>query len=272
MKKFWHIAKKVLLLSAVVVCLTLFTITLTSAINASNEIKCKGIKVNIDFDSGLAFVNEKEIIDRITFLSGSPVSDKKLMAIDFRTLETETEKNPYIANAELYVDGLHQIHVKVTQKRPVLRVLNHDGVGYYISENNERLPLHPNFTAHLQVVTGNVISTDMKRDSIVQLQAFELNNKIQKDAFLKSYIDVIEITTAGDFNLITKGNSPLVKFGKMDAEADIKLENLKIFCKEALTHVGWNKYSSINLKYKGQVVCEHPKAITTDSTETSNHL
>ena len=39
-----------------------------------------------------------------------------------------------------------------------------------------------------------------------------------------------------------------------------KLEKLKVFYKEGLTKVGWDKYSVINLKYKGQVVCERKTA------------
>jgi cell division protein FtsQ len=36
---------------------------------------------------------------------------------------------------------------------------------------------------------------------------------------------------------------------------DVKLENLKLFYQKALPKVGWERYSSINLKYKNQIVC-----------------
>jgi cell division protein FtsQ len=37
---------------------------------------------------------------------------------------------------------------------------------------------------------------------------------------------------------------------------DDKLNRLRIFYKEAIPHEGWRKYSTINLKYSGQIVCK----------------
>jgi hypothetical protein len=35
-----------------------------------------------------------------------------------------------------------------------------------------------------------------------------------------------------------------------------KLNDLRIVQKDALTAVGWNKYSSINVKFKDVVICK----------------
>ncbi|HBC79552.1 MAG TPA: cell division protein FtsQ, partial [Bacteroidales bacterium] len=34
-----------------------------------------------------------------------------------------------------------------------------------------------------------------------------------------------------------------------------KLKNLEVFYDRVLPEVGWNKYSNINLAFKGQIVC-----------------
>jgi cell division protein FtsQ len=43
-------------------------------------------------------------------------------------------------------------------------------------------------------------------------------------------------------------------FGTGD-DIEIKFEKLMLFYKEGLSRVGWDKYSTINLKYKNQIVC-----------------
>jgi cell division protein FtsQ len=35
-----------------------------------------------------------------------------------------------------------------------------------------------------------------------------------------------------------------------------KFERLKIFYQEAMPYTGWNTYSTLNVKYNGQVVCK----------------
>jgi len=47
----------------------------------------------------------------------------------------------------------------------------------------------------------------------------------------------------------------LILFGPMD-EIEEKFKKLKLFYKEVLPKKGWNTYSSINLKYKNQIVCK----------------
>ncbi len=256
MKKFWRITKKILVMASVAGCLTLFIVILTSAIQSQKELTCKGIKVKIDYESGFAFVTVKEIEDRINYLSGEQTIGRKISAIDFKTLEKETEKNPYVSNAELFVDGSNTIHVSVEQKRPILRVLNNDGVGYYISDCCERLPLHASFTPHLTVAVGNVETGVASRDSVVAIHLFTLTNEMLKDEFLNSFIDQIEVLPNGEMNLMPKGGLHTIKLGRIDNTLSDKLSKLKVFYKEGLNKLGWEKYKTINLKYSNQVVCE----------------
>ncbi|MBK8658354.1 MAG: hypothetical protein IPN22_05645 [Bacteroidetes bacterium] len=270
MKKFWRITKKILVIASVAGCLTLFVITLTSAIQAQQELHCKSIVVQIDFETGLSFINEKEIEDRINYLSGESIIGRKITAIDFKTLENEIEKNPYVSNAEIFVDGSQSVHVSIQQKRPILRVLNNDGVGYYISEDCERLPLHPTFTPHLAVAVGNVETGLVHRDSVVQAHLFSLINEIRKDDFLNSYIDQIDVLANEKMDLLPKGSLHTIKLGRVDNQISDKLSKLKVFYKEGLNKLGWDKYRTINLKYSNQVVCEKRETTVTTDSVSSN--
>ena len=67
MKKFWRILKKILTIATMLSFAALFVVVLTSAIQKQNQLACKNLQVKIDYDSGLAFLNETEIKDRIIF-------------------------------------------------------------------------------------------------------------------------------------------------------------------------------------------------------------
>ncbi|HLP20912.1 MAG TPA: hypothetical protein VK174_11455 [Chitinophagales bacterium] len=257
MKKFWRILKKLLTIAAVLSGAALFVVVLTSAIQKQNELTCKSLQVKIDYDSGLAFLNEKEIVERVNHLTGENIVGKRLSAIDFRTLEREMEKNPFVDNAEIFVDQQQNVTVTLVQKRPVLRILNSDGVGYYLSQNNERIPLNPNFTPHVAVAVGSVQThTSAKRDSAVQAALFNLIGYVNKDEFLAALIDQVYVTDSGYMDLIPKVNTHIIHLGNAQENLEDKLKRLKIFYTEGLRKTGWKKYKTIDLRYMNQVVCE----------------
>jgi cell division protein FtsQ len=68
-------------------------------------------------------------------------------------------------------------------------------------------------------------------------------------------IEQIYVSNTGEFTLIPKVGDQKILFGNYTNVKD-KLENLKIFYQEGMPYEGWQKYRTINLKYKGQVVCE----------------
>lgn len=257
MKKFWRILKKILTILSVLSFAALFIVVLTSAIQKQNQLTCKNLQVKIDYDSGLAFLNESEIKDRINFLSGENIVGKQLSRIDFRTLEKELEKNPFVDEAEVFVDQQQNVTVDVIQKRPLLRILNSDGVGYYISEKNERIPLSDKFTAHVIVALGNVeMHQNTKRDSTVQTALYNFIQYVQKDTFLNAMVDQIYVNTNGEFDVIPKISGHIIRFGNGEENMKEKFERLKIFYKEGMEKVGWTKYKAIDLRYMNQVVCE----------------
>ena len=269
MKKFWRILKKLLTIAAVLSGAALFVVVLTSAIQKQDQLTCKSLHVKIDYDSGLAFLTEKEITDRINYLSGEDIVGKRLAVIDFHTLEREMEKNPFVQQAQISVDQQQNISVSLVQKRPVLRILNKDGVGYYLSENNERIPLNSNFTPHVVVAVGSVqLHQSAARDSAVQAALFSLITAVDKDEFLHALVDQIYVNDDSSIDLIPRGNNHVIHLGNAEENMDDKLKRLKIFYNEGLKKTGWQVYKAIDLRYMNQVVCE--KRDTTQLTVNTN--
>ena len=257
MKKFWRIMKKVLLVATVLSAAALFVVVLTSAIKKQNQLVCRNIQVKIDYDSGLAFLNEAEIKDKINYMCGGSITGKPLTGIDFRALEITLKKNPFVSNAEVFANQEQDVVVDIVQKRPIMRVINNDGVSYYISEKNERIPVSDNFTSHVAIALGNVaMHKDTKRDSAVQAALYKLILFVRKDDFLNALVDQVYVLENGDMEVIPKIGGQTIRFGAVDENLAEKFDRLKIFYNEGLRKVGWDKYKTIDLRYKDQVVCE----------------
>ena len=172
-------------------------------------------------------------------------------------LEKTVRKNPFVGDAEIFVDQQQDVVVDIVQKRPILRVINNDGVSYYISEKNERIPLSDNFTSHVAIALGNVAThKDTKRDSAVQAALYKLILFVRKDEFLNALVDQVYVLENGDMEVIPKIGGQTIRFGAVDENLAEKFERLKIFYNEGLRKVGWDKYKTIDLRYKDQVVCE----------------
>ncbi len=271
MKKFWHILKKILTVTFTLSCAALFIVVLTSAVKKQDELTCKTLQVKIDYDSGLAFLNEDEVSERINFLSGENIIGRLLSKIDFHTLEKEIEKNPYVCDAEIFVDHQQNIVISIIQKRPILRVINSDAVSYYISEKNDHMPLNDNFNVRLPVATG-FVNTNINplRDSLVECNLYVLANFIEHDVFLHALIDQVYVYENSEFDLIPKTGNHNIHFGNANENMADKFKRLKTFYRDGLTKTGWFKYKSINLKFDGQVVCEKRDSLETSLAETQN--
>lgn len=264
MKKFWRILKKVTTIAAVLSCVALFLVVLTSAVKTQHRLTCKKLNVHIDYDSGLAFLSESDIKQRVHYLSGDSIIGKTISTIDFKTIEKDISKNPFVARAEVFVNQQQEITIDIIQKRPILRILNNDGVGYYISENNERIPLCNKFTPRVAVAVGNVqLYQNPQRDSAVQNALYKLTLQIQQDTFLNALVDQIYVNENGEMDLLPKIEGHFIRFGDVDANTESKFNRLKIFYKEGLSKVGWDKYKSIDLRFNHQVVCEKNDTIHT---------
>jgi cell division protein FtsQ len=257
MKKFWSIFKKAMVIQAGMTVVMLFVVTLMSAVREQKTLVCSAIQVKIDYESGMSFLTTDDIVSKINMLTdGGPV-DKPLTALDFRAIEKGLLQDPYVDRAKIYIDHAQVLHAEIIQKQPILRVMNNDGVGFYLSDKSDKIPLCPTFTAHVPVAIGEVATHDgSSRDSIVLSQLFALAKYMQQDTLIGAIIDHVYVLPDGELDMYPKFSYHTIAFGRADGTMKEKFEKLKIFYKEGLAKVGWDKYKVIDLKYQGQVVCQ----------------
>jgi cell division protein FtsQ len=229
--------------------------------------QCKQIIVKIS-NSNESYISTKEIKNYTLDSGKSLVIGKEISAVNIKKIENKISKNPYISEVEVFMtlDGILKINVQ--QRTPILRVFNAGGQSFYLDDKSVMMPSAK--PARVLVANGNIhdiyipsrklfITENLKKDSInivKQLinRLFILGQYISKDDFLKAFIQQIYVNDKEEFELIPLVGNYTIVLGDIDNMKE-KFENLKIFYSKGLLNMGWDKYKTINLKFKNQIIC-----------------
>ncbi len=235
----------------------LIAVIIISAVESKKGRSAANIFINIaPLPDGDSLINQEDVkvtIDR-SFgynLLGIPVGE-----IDVARVERVLENDPFILNADVYLDAKNQIHIGIDQREPILRIIDKNGLNYYLDKFGKKMPLSKHFTARVLVATGNIPPFDpayLQRKRHILKDLFDLTNIILKDEFLQPMMEQIYVNNSKEYELSPNIGDQKIILGKMD-NINNKLFYLKTFYKEAIPYKGWQKYKTINLKFKGQVV------------------
>ena len=137
------------------------------------------------------------------------------------------------------------------------RVFTKSGNTFYIDSSLAMLPLSEKFSARLPVFTGFPSDKIVlaKADSGLLKDILKISLAIQKDTFNTAIIDQVDITPQRNFEMIPKIGNTIIVFGDA-TDVEEKFNKLKLFYRQVMVKAGWNKYSVLNIQYKGQVVAK----------------
>lgn len=205
---------------------------------------------------------EREEIDAVLKHSQGTLIGRKLEDINLQAIEKKIISNPYIARAIVYADMDGVIHIEITQRQPILRVINAGGQDYYIDRDGLKMPVSPNFTANVLVANGNIMERFSGRvDTLITKLAADLYETalfIKRDTLWDAQIEQLFVDDKMDIELIPRVGNQRILLGSADS-LQVKMRNLLAFYKQAMPKVGWDTYKTINIKYTNQVVCEKNK-------------
>ena len=77
---------------------------------------------------------------------------------------------------------------------------------------------------------------------------------INHDNFWSAEIDQLYVDDEDEIDLIPRLWNHVVHLGTVE-NYEGKLRNLQTFYEKVMPEVGWNKYETIDLEYKDQIVC-----------------
>lgn len=230
-------------------------VLLVSAVHNKEVKVCKGVEINISGVSTNFFIDKTDVYNIIKNFGGDSMQKKSLASIDLGRIEKALEKDVWVKNAELYFDNNNFLKVSVEEREPVARLFTVTGNTFYIDSSCMMLPLSDKFSARLPVFTGFTSDARIlaKDDSSLLCSIKNMSLKILSDTFLMAMIDQIDISTNRSFELVPKLGKQRIIFGDA-TDVNSKFDKLKLFYKDVITQSGWNRYSTINLQYKNQVV------------------
>lgn len=258
MKRFFRIAKKIVILLLWVGGSVGFVVLTSAAITKQHSLACRQLHIKLDNDQGLFFVDEEDVRKAFTKLCGHQPEGKAIKTLDMAKLEEELENNPYIANADLYADIQGDLHVSITQKIPLLRIINNNGVSFYIDKKGYKIPVSSKFTSRIPVATGHIDPTQVSNgrvaDSTVLNDLYQLALFIENNPFRNALVEQIYVDERGEFEIIPMIGSHSILIGRAN-DLEGKFKRLMIFYKEVLTNVDESQYRTVNVKYKDQIIC-----------------
>lgn len=258
--------KKIIEISFWIVLSVGLFILLSFAETTHKSKSCNGIEVYIDYQNTDTLIYAEEILNIVKKTDDS-IINRPIKTINYSKIKSAIERNNAIINSNIYTDLEGKLKIHLSQRKPVIKIFNNTQT-LYIDENGIAFLAGYGCAAHVIIANGNIKSLDLGRNGKVSLDTIQefdtyknlllLSKAIRKDKFLKSMIDQIYITPDQECELIPKIGKHVVLFGDFN-NMDEKLIKLKAFYEGCLPASGWNKYKTINLKFKDQIVCSKIK-------------
>lgn len=207
---------------------------------------CRDLRVVVADSLDKHFVSENDLVYILKSAGLNPIK-KPMNDINTDKIESELMKNEMIARVEAYKTPSGLIKLEVEQKIPILRIIGSRG-NYYVDNLGTTMPVSRRYVAHVPVASGYV----EKELAVTDLYKFALF--LQENDFWNDQIEQIYVHPDNEVELIPRVGDHRIVLGTFD-DFEEKLANLKLFYKQAIPKVGWEKYSIISLKYKNQIVC-----------------
>jgi cell division protein FtsQ len=224
----------------------MFSMVYLNFFHASENVICRRVEVEIANIPGQNYISASDVISWMKTAKVFPVG-KNMNEISASEIEAKLNINKLIKRAECFKTIGGYVKIKVYQRIPVLRVFSKNG-SYYVDKERNIMPVPRNFAAYVPIACGNI------SDEYAKNQLYDFAIYLQKDKFWDSQIAQIYVTARQDIVLTPVVGDHSIILGKVEACKE-NLDKLQTFYEKGLNKIGWNRYSTINLKYKNQVVC-----------------
>lgn len=255
MKNWTKIAKQV----GAITTLLLLGVLVLAAVEKRSHRELAELDIQIQpLKSGQYLINEEDVAVIIENAFGHRLLGQEIGALDVARVEQVFERDPFIFDAEVYADAGDQIHIELKQREPLLRIIDKNGLSYYLDEAGLKMPLSDHSTARVLVATGEIPPHDpdyRNREENAIKDLFEIVNFIREDAVLNALVTQIAMDSKREITLVPNIGKQKILFGTVE-DMQEKFEKLKTFYQEGMSRSGWHRYKTISLKYKDQVVCK----------------
>ena len=220
------------------------------------KVTCQNVSIQI-MDGSPRYLNENDILELVQKADNS-ILGKNLNSINTDELEKKLRAAESIKSAEVYRrisnESLRfkgKLIVEIEERNPIIRFKT-DMEDYYMDEMGAKIQASSKFTSKVLLVTGSV------NDPIATKEILAFAGYVYSNLFWKAQLEQVLVKPNNELFIIPQVGDHVIQFGTA-ANYKEKLRNLKAVYQEAFNKTGWEKYDTLNLKYKNQVVCNKIK-------------
>jgi cell division protein FtsQ len=239
-----------------ILCILVLLIAFSEQKQAETAIQ--DIQVKLENIHENHFLDENDVIDMMQ-LSHENMRGASVSKINFGELEDRVKNDRFVKDADVYTDLKGNMVVRVMLHRPIARITRNDGPDGYIAEDGTVMPVSDKFTARVVLLSGSYANQLLRMENLhddkVSSELCKMLTMIHDDEFLRAQAAQLDIGSGANITIYPQIGGQLIEFGKPE-NMEIKFKKLKIFYKDILPQMGWNKYRRVNLEYEGQIVAE----------------
>jgi len=207
---------------------------------------CKDVQVLLMDEVGTSFISKTEIL-RLLADCGVQLKGKKLDCIDYEAVEQIVLRHKMVARAECYACPSGVVCISIWQHIPILRLF-YGNTSCYLDINGKKTGLSTLTAADVLVASGSVNDSTTIRN--LQKMALLLQEHPDWDAL----IEQVYVEPNGEWVLVPRVSDAMIVFGR-PFKMETKLNRVTVFMRDYLPKMGWNTYSTINVKFDNQIVC-----------------
>lgn len=236
-------------------------VAFTAGASSRKSIRCTGLEVVILDSMQNSFVSRADVKGYLDREYGRYVGTV-IDSIDLTAVEEIIDGRSAVLKSQAYVTRNGILHVDVTQRKPVVRFQKKDG-GFYADAEGYIFPLQRTYSSHVQVIDGNIplAANSGYKGAISDPQEkawFEnmmrVVNFIESDRTWKDKIVQISVDEGMNLILIPREGNERFLFGQPTDIGD-KFRKMEKYYTHIIPAKGEGYYRTVDLKYKGQIVC-----------------
>jgi len=250
--------KKIVLFIFWVLVFTGVIVVVGRAGAARDKMVCERYAIRVEVAHGADTMLYPADIEKV-ILKHDSIIGKPYNEIDMYALEAILKKQPYISDVAIFGNLPGTLQVSVTQRTPIVRIINRLGESFYLDETAHAMPVRPGNPADVLIVNGNIdmtleqaLSDTLKHEWDALLNCVK---QISGDTFLRNQIGQIYVENKNHYLLIPVVGNHVIILGTPE-DPGKRLERLKIFYQKGMDEEAWKSYKSIDIRYKNQIICK----------------
>ena len=221
-------------------------------VSRSNS-QVRGLEADIRYGSTPVLVSGQTVVDSVVAALPT-LMQQQVKAVESEAVAEAARRVPFLTNVSAAVSVSGRVVVRADQRRPIARLFHGDRERY-LDREGAVFPVSRVGNCNV-LVAGGDFTAPLRPDSLdAQLTAlWQVASYLDSESRYSKLIDQIFVERDGDIMMVPKVGDHVVELGDAN-DLDGKFANLVAFYRKGMPRAGWDTYSKISLKFKGQVVC-----------------